>query len=57
MSDITRSDLRRLSDDDLSELFGRVVQEIANRANDGDDGAAMYELARAFWESAQEDDE
>ena len=47
-------DLTALTDDELSDLFGDVVQEISNRANDGDDRTTMYELARAFWESAQE---
>lgn len=57
MSDPLRGegDARALSDDALAEAFGQVVQEIADRAHDGDDAAAMYSLARRFWDEKKGD--
>lgn len=44
--------LKAMTDDELAELFGDVVQEIANRTGFGD--RVMYDLARNFWEATAE---
>jgi hypothetical protein len=57
-SDEEWHDLSELTDDDLAQLYGDVIAEIADRTGSSED-QVMYELAHEFWTDYQrrKDDE
>lgn len=46
--------LKSLTIDELSEMFGDIVQEIADRTGSGD--RVMYDLARNFWANVADEE-